>query len=202
MKNGSAIQSEATSGNPYWIPTVFLLTLWGVVAIILLTPESPNGHGVAHSTYAEMDQGGDGADRHKAVLVSGWIFGSLLIVLFVGLLAWGMAGQPCRTETSGTSRAEKSASQRWIFLIGGLLFEGVFAAMCLAYRNSLTGSEVAFLGPFPAALSWMLFGIWVFPTYFIVHYVVFFDRYIMPPQSVQRFETLLGQAPHADDSST
>ncbi len=174
-----------------WVAAIVLAALWGVVLIILLTPEIPDGHGFSHSTYKAMDQGGDGAGRHQALLVSGWIFGSLQIAFFVSLLAWGMLRQPFQAETTDANRNEGTKLHLLLFLIGGLFYEGVFGMMCLAYRNSLTSPDVAFLGPFPSAVSWLLFGVWLFPAYFIVLYVVFFNRYIVPPQNMQRFEELV-----------
>ncbi len=187
-------QAERESDALLWVPAIVLIALWGVVLIILLTPETPDGQGFSHSTYMAMDQGGDGAGRHQALLVSGWIFGSLLIAFFVSLLAWGMLRQPFQAETTGTNRTGGTALPLWLFLIGGVCYEGVFAMMCLAYRDSLTSPDVAFLGPFPSSVSWLLFGIWLFPAYFIVLYVIFFNRYVVPPQTRQRFEELVGRA--------
>ncbi len=184
-------QVEREADALLWVPAIVLIALWGVVLIILLTPETPDGQGFSHSTYKAMDQGGDGAGRHQALLVSGWIFGSLLIAFFVSLLAWGMLRQPFQAETTGTNRTGGTALPLWLFLIGGLFYEGVFGMMCLAYRNSLTSPDVAFLGPFPSGVSWLLFGIWLFPAYFIVLYVIFFNRYVVPPQNMQRFEELV-----------
>ena len=167
----------------HWIPAALLIALWVVVLVILLTPEIPDGQGFAHSRFQAMDQGGDGAARHESLLVTGWIFGCVSIAIFVSLLAWAAAGRAFR------------ADQRWAaFILGGLIYEGVFGMLCLAYRNSLTNPEAAFLGPFPAGVSWLLFGIWLSPVFFISLYVVFFHRWIMPPQSVKELAALAGQA--------
>ena len=187
-------QAEREPDALLWVPAIVLIALWGVVLIILLTPETPDGQGFSHSTYKAMDQGGDGSGRHQALLVSGWIFGSLLIAFFVSLLAWGMLRQPFQAETTGTNRTGRTALPLWLFLIGGLFYEGVFGMMCLAYRNSLTSPDVVFLGPFPSGVSWLLFGIGLFPAYFIVLYVIFFNHYVVPPQTMQRFEELVGRA--------
>ena len=200
MADNPRSQAEREPDALLWVPAIVLIALWGVVLIIFLTPETSDGQGFAHSTYKAMDQGGDGAGRHQALLVSGWIFGSLLIAFFVSLLAWGMLRQPFQAETTDANRTGGTALHLWLFLIGGLFYEGIFGMMCLAYRNSLTSPEVAFLGPFPSGLSWLLFGIWSFPTYFIVLYVIFFNRYIVPPQNMQRFEELVGRASQDADS--
>ena len=175
----------------HWIPAILLIAFWAVLLVILLTPEASNGHGVPHSKFKAMDHGGDGAARHEFLLLSGWMLGSVLIAIFVSLLAWGTVSQPCESGATRPSHSTKFDLRWFIFLIGGLAYEGVFGMMCLAYRNSLTEPDVVFLGPFPAGLAWLLFGVWWMPVFFVVVYSVFFDRWIMPPQSVQRFEELI-----------
>ena len=176
-------------GKLRWITFILLIAMWVAVIIILRTPEVPQGHGFAHSKFTAMDQGGDGAERHESLLLTGWMFGSVVIAIFVSLLAWGTVCQP-----------GKSDHRTWAFLIGGLLYEGVFAMMCLAYRNSLTDSGVAFLGPFPAGVSWLLFGVWLIPGFFIILYVVFFDRWIMPPESKRKLAQLVSKTLASDKS--
>ena len=184
-----------------WIPAIPLIALWAIVLTILLTPEIPHGHGFAHSRFEAMDQGGDGFHRHQSFLITGWAFGSVLIALFVSLLAWATVRRPidAGTASSDTDPFEKLDLHFWSFLFGGLIYEGVFAMMCLAYWNSLTGPDVVFVGPFPAGVSWLLFGIWMVPAYFIVLYVVFFNRWIMPPESMRRFKELARPACQSDD---
>lgn len=114
-----------------WVPAIVLIALWGVLLIIFLTPEPSDGQGFAHSTYKAMDQGGDGARRHEALLVSGWIFGSLVIAFFVSLLSWGMLRQPFQAQTTGPNRTGGTALHLWLFLIGGLVYEGIFGMMWL-----------------------------------------------------------------------
>ena len=164
-----------------WYPAIVLLALWTAVLVVLLTPEVPDGHGFAHDRFQAVDQGGSGQERHENVLLAGWFLGAIVIALFVCLLAW--AAQTPRDD-SGLDRL-----RTWAFLLGGFLFEGVFTLMCLAYHKSLAHpADPAFLGPFPAGTSWMMFGIWLVPGFFIVLYVVFFNRWILPPDRLQRFE--------------
>lgn len=161
-----------------WIPPILLTLLWVVVLAILCTPESPHGHGFTHPQIAEMDRGGAGLERHGSVLVLGWLFGSVLIALFVGLLAHG---------TLPRQRYKVA-----VFVLGLLLYEGVFGMLCLTYGASLDNPQTPlFWGPFPAATSWLLFGVWLAPFFFIALYVVFFDRWVMPPDHAKRFEELV-----------
>jgi len=161
-----------------------LLAMWVSVIFLFATPETPQGYGFQHDRFTSMDQGGDPA-RHLKLLTPGWIFGALMIAGFVGLLAWS------------TDRPEETPSQRrWrvlSFVVGGVLFEASFAAVVLAYRQTMLGQEVAFIGPFPAGLFWMLFGVWAVPVYFIAQYLFGFQRWVMPAKSSQRFEVLVNR---------
>ncbi len=183
----------------YWFPAILLAITWVLVIIILLTPETSNGHGLPHADYKVMDQGGDGAARHASLLLAGWLLGSVLIAIFVSLLAWGTVGPPDARKTAEPSNPQKP-DRRWlVFLIGGLLYEAAFGMMCLAYRDSLTSADVAFVGPFPAGVTWLLFGIWFVPTFFVVVYVVSYDRWIYPPANARRFARLVSQAIAPDE---
>ena len=166
-----------------WLQFGILIALWLVLVTVMLSPEPKNSYEVAHPHFTEMDQGGgSGLERHGSILFLGFLFGSLVISLLVSLLAFG-AG------TRGRNRFKP-----WIFLVGGLLFVGVFTMMCLAYRESLEVPEIAFIGPFPAATSWLVFGIWLFPLYFVRIYVLMFDRWFMTPQDLEMFNQLVVQA--------
>ena len=176
----------------HWTIIGLLIVMWAVVVFILLVPEVPNGHGFEHSRFQTMDQGGDGAQRHGPLLIAGWLFGSILIALFVSLLAWGTVVDPGRQDAQRQQRGRFDMRLTALFL-GGVIYEGVFAAMCAAYRNSLTAAEASFIGPFPAGVSWLLFGVWLVPGIFIAFYVVFFHRWILPPSTLQ---TLAAFADH------
>ena len=40
-------------------------------------------------------------------------------------------------------------------------------------------------------VAWLVYGIWLFPGFFIAIYVVRFDDWILPEQSMRRFEEIL-----------
>lgn len=165
---------------------VMLVLMWILVLVLLFTPETANGHGIEHATIGTMDQGGDGRLRHDAVFVAAWLLGSVMIAMFSGLLAWGTV-RPPRPEQSHVSG---SGRLMW-FLTGSLLFEVVFGMLCYAYWTSLDDPTAAFSGPFPPATSWMLFGVWLFPAFFVALYVVKFHCWILPPESEQQFADLV-----------
>jgi hypothetical protein len=105
------------------------------------------------------------------------MLGSLMIAPFVCLLAW---------QTKGGRR-----SRSWFFA-GGLLYEAVFSMMCWTYWRSLSDPlEVSFWGSFPAPVAWLVYGIWLFPGFFIALYVARFNEWILPRESMCRFEEIL-----------
>lgn len=172
-----------------------LIASWLVVIAIFMVPQAENRRGLPHPEHAAMDQGGDGLGRHEQLIWPVWLFGSLQILFVIGLLVWSAAKvtQPRRDRPAGPAPPEflqlEAEGANWL-VVGGLLFEGIFAALCWSYAQSLTDSEVAFIGPFPSGLTWLLFGIWLFPAYFIVLYVKNFDRWIYPEDSRRRFAEL------------
>ncbi|MDA1052107.1 MAG: hypothetical protein O3C40_16730 [Planctomycetota bacterium] len=168
--------------------SVLLVLLWAAVLAVLLTPEVPNGHGYEHSRFPTMDQGGNGALRHGHLLLGGWMLGSVLIATFVSLLVCGTVRRRSATNWRAAT-----------FLVGGLLYEGVFGMLCYSYWDSLSQPHAAFIGSFPEPLSWLLFGIWFVPGFFIVVYVVFFNRWIWPPDNARQFAELIARSSRSDD---
>ena len=164
------------------LPITFLLAIWVVLIMIFVTPEPPNSHGFAHEQYKFMDQGGDGPERHDHVLTLGWLFGSLIIGMFVSLLVLGLR------------KIERPAKRTWMFLLGGLVYEGIFLGMYLAYRDSLTRDEILFIGSFPAGTWWLIFGIWPIPLIFILLYVLFFNSWIISPTDLEKFNQLVAES--------
>lgn len=164
------------------LPAAFLMALWAVTAWIFLTPEPDHSHGVPHATVAQMDQGGDGESRHQQLLVPAWIFGSLQILGFVGLLAWSASSSP-------------GGALKWAtWVICGLAFEVVFAAMCLSYSRALSDPMAEpFWGGFPVGTAWMMYGLWIVPGLFVLAYVIRFDAWIATPEQLRQFDKILKQ---------
>jgi len=172
-----------------WLPALILIALWTTLLTVLFTPEVPDGHGRPHEEIQRMSQGGVETGRHDRVLVRGWSFGAVMIVGFVSLIAWPVY---LGTDVSSHPPAIRS-NRRWVaFLVGLVLYEIVFAALCLAYHASLADPyQPAFIGPFPAGTAWMLFGLWPLPTFFIVLYVVNFDRWIFTAKDQEQLAELV-----------
>ena len=175
-----------------WLPVFLLIALWTTLLIVLFTPEVPDGHGRPHPRIQQVNQGGVDTGRHDQVLITGWSFGALLIAVFVSLIAW-----PVYLGTAASKQTQKTqatGSKRWwiAYLIGLVLYEIVFAAVCLGYHASLADPHNPdFIGPFPAGTAWMLFGLWPLPTFFIVLYVIYFDRWIFTSNDQEQLAKLV-----------
>lgn len=168
-----------------------LILLWTFVLLALFSPEAANGHGLRHASFEKMDQGGDGSARHQDLLWIGYALGSVMIAFFTGLLAWGTTAQHGKFgSVVGVSGSSGNVLRGGLFFAGGLLFEFVFAAMCYSYRETLINPFASFSGPFPDGLDWLIFGIWLCPAFFIVLYVMFFFRWVYPPEHAQKFEAV------------
>ena len=179
----SGDESKKRTGLTELVAGAVLLLMWCAVVAVFSVPEKGDVGGRTHVRIKTMDQGGDGKTRHEGLIVSGWGLGAATIAIFVGSLIFGCRRTSIYTQTGTATYLT--------LLVGGFLLEATFAMMCIAYWKSFTTAEPVFIGPFPAGLSWMLFGIWTVPAYFIVCYVVFFRQWIYPPAAEARFQELL-----------
>lgn len=181
----------------YGIPTFLIAALWVITFAIFLHPEPESVGGVAHPDHGkaqgqsfQMARGGAGAERHGAILVHGWLLGALFASSIVYLLAWGVSGG---VDLSGTitGRGRERAKFLGLFLLGFFLFQMVLGALFLSYRASLVDPpSTAFWGPLPTATS-LVFVAWITPVFFVVLYVIFFNRWILSPRSVEKFNELM-----------
>jgi len=164
-------------------PALILIVMWSAVFWIFSVPEMDTGHGFAHEQFSEMDQGGDGAVRHDGIIFPGWLLASSIIFIFGGLLAW--AAEKSYQATHVTVR-------RLAFLISMLVYETVFTILFLEYADSLAApDDPPFIGSFPAATWWLLFGVWLAPGLFIAIFVGGFHRWIATPAALAKFHDLV-----------
>jgi hypothetical protein len=141
------------------------------------------GHGTVHEQYSTMQVGGDGEARHGTILWVGWAFGFLQCLFFVACLIFG-------------SRKNGSAGPMTKpLLIGGAVYAGVFTAMIVSYdRFVALGADIPLFLSFPRPTAWMIYGIWGFPLYFLVVYLVTFDRWTCRPEDIEEFRRIIGKS--------
>lgn len=166
-----------------------LLGMWVVLIAAYLTAEPPGGHGVPHGEFTSMLRGGPVSSSRIAFL--GACFGVLEIAVFVTCM------------TLGISRSRSGRGILFaIFGTGTVAYLGVFMLMVGAQRASVASGEVTFLGPFPAATSWMLFGMWGAPLLFVAAYLIGFSRWIITDADLARFHELANRTNQVESETT
>jgi len=115
----------------------------------------------------------------SSALIMGIVFGSISIILFAIFLFIGIY------------QKRYSKIKIWIWFIGLIIYLGIFILGMhdyLVYINSR--SPAIFLG-FPTPTVWMLFGIYLFPLYFTIFYIIKFRYWVLNPESERQFKELI-----------
>lgn len=154
-----------------------LLGMCAIIGIALLSEPPDNNHGVTHPRFAEsMLHGGDGRQRHESVRWLGLAYGALQIVFFVSCLVLGIR-EPSRCKVA--------------FVLCGVVYLATFCLMVVADRSYVVSENPELFLGFPLPTAMMLYGLSGAPLLFLLIYVVQFDRWILNPEELQRFEELL-----------
>ena len=178
---------------------LLIAAVWVCVGIIFSSPQAEHVGGFPHPEYSRADksgkptmlQGGDGATRHQSILWVSWARGTLLVIAISALLVWSLAkGRSARSEATDP-RTENPVVFWSLMGICSFVYVFCFSMVFFEYHASLDNPyNPVFLGPFPAAETWYFFT-WAAPCLFVVVYMVFFHRWVSPPESLERFEKLL-----------
>ena len=68
----------------------------------------------------------------------------------------------------------------------------VYTGMVVSYWQYIEGqTETSYFLGLPAPTAWMLFGVWLFPFFFMVLYIRNFDRWVITPEEMDRFRRLV-----------
>lgn len=171
-----------------WILFALLLAMSISVLAVWSVKEIPDGHGYTHpeiesmqrgGTGFEAQPGGSGTERHSRILWLGWAFGMAQIGFFVACIALG------------ARRGGKNALLVPM-LVGLVLYGLTFTIMVYLYQGYMSESEhrLVFFG-FPASTAVMLFALWIVPLFFLVLYVVEFNRHIFTPEDLEKFQQIV-----------
>ncbi|GIW82361.1 MAG: hypothetical protein KatS3mg105_4168 [Gemmatales bacterium] len=152
-----------------------LIGIWMVMGFAFYLGEL--GSVIKTSDFGDMHAGDEGRIRHEPFLPLGWAVGVLQISIFVCCLSLGVG--------------RKDAPFRRALAAGWLLFAAVFTFLAVSYQWYVERPQANFLGPFPTPTTILLLGMWGAPLYFVALFVLMFDRWILPPESLERAERLL-----------
>ncbi len=168
------------------------LTLFGVllamcvtIGIVLTTDEPDKAHGFVHSTFeSSMQQGGSGIERHERIRWLGLAYGSLQIVFFVSCLMLGV---------------RDPENCKWAFLLAGIVYLATFCLMVVADYFYVRDENLSLVLGFPLPTAIMLYGLWGVPLIFLLFYIINFDRWILNPLDLERFEEILQEKRNQKD---
>ena len=155
-----------------WLLLALLATLSLVLGILILNGAGSNWGPLDHPQFPTMQRSGWSWENNDLLLAGAWLVGTLQIAVYLCLLGLGLAGR------KGLGRL------RVPLLLGGLLHAGIFSWMILAHVYPIAPS----LWSFPPPTVVMVFFLWILPPcYFVILYVVVFDRWILNHESHRRF---------------
>ena len=137
------------------------------------------GHGVGHPTYSTMLQGGSGKDRHEGILWLGWLFGIFISTLFVSALAFGAR----RKDVVGPIKVP--------IAIGGVIYLLIWTAMVWTYRGFMNGDTEGRFLSLPIPTAWMVYGFWLFPTFFIALFIIKYNDFFWNDEIESEFNEIL-----------
>ena len=156
-----------------------VLALCALVVVLMFVPDQPDYHGIPHPDFPSMLQGGPGTERHARVLGLGWLFGTLQLVFFACLIAFG---------------ARKNQSLRGLgkpLLVGLAAHTTVWTLCVLSYRTYLTEPTHAFVLGFPISTAIMVYGMWLTPVIYNFLFVFGFKRWYLTDQDLADFDRLM-----------
>ena len=147
-----------------------------VLGALILTGARSNWEPVDHPEFPTMERSGWSWESNDPLLACVWLVGTLQIAVYLCLLGLGLAGR------------KGSGPLRVLLLLGGLLHAGIFTWLILAHVYPIAPS----LWSFPPPTVVMVFFLWILPpTYFVILYVVSFDRWILTEETDRRFRRLV-----------
>ena len=159
-----------------WIIFGILISLCCVTGVMMFFDPDENSHGIVHPQYSSMQIGGDTERHNGSILFLGWLFGTLQIIFFVSLLTFGIHRDRLRPT---------------VFILGGLSFLSVFTLIIFAYQFSLGDAPAQITGGLPLPSALMVYGLGVTPLVFAAFYILKFDTWILTPEDLQKFQSIM-----------
>jgi hypothetical protein len=163
-----------------------LIAMCVVIGLVLISPEVESNHGVTHPEFDQsMLHGGSGAERHQYVRWLGLAFGLLQVAFFVGCLLLGMRERKGRVG---------------VFVCFGVIYAIAFTLMVVFDHSYAAGETRQIVLGFPLPTAIMVYGVGGAPLAFVLIYMLRFDRWILTPQDMERFERLVQEKRGAEQT--
>ena len=149
---------------------VFLLFLLGLMWTSLIWAVVTGDRSAAHQPHPAIFAVDDGGKPQAAMLVAadsaandrdlagpGYLYGATMIILFVVCILMS------------TEDAQHRHLLQTLVVLGGIVFLATFTYMFWSWTSA---DAATFVGPFPRATTWMVFGVTTAPMLFGAVYVI------------------------------
>ncbi len=158
------------------ILSVVLLLLIGVVSTLPQAGEAPAS---ANPEFSSLLVSNESFAGQPGVLGFGYLIGILMIAAMAVSVLIGI-----------TKHGKLGTLGRW--LLGGFVaYALVFTAVIYSYQRYDHGNAQNFFGGFPLSTAWLVYGVWLFPWFFIAVLVIMFDRSFLTQSDLDRFHALV-----------
>jgi hypothetical protein len=159
-----------------------LVLLFGlVVLIVALLPETADSGGAPHPEFPTLQAGGSGEGRHGPLLWPGWLFGTSMMLIVVGLMAFG------------ARRRDGLRGLGWPLAASALAHFAMWSLIVLAYGSSLGRPGVDLLFGLPLSTALMIYVFYPVSAAFNLCYVIGFKRWVLSADDLARFDRLLAE---------
>jgi len=158
---------------------VLLIAICVLAVASILLPDPVGARGTDHPEFANMMHGGAGEAKHAGRLLLNWVFGVLMLLVVVVLIAIGARkGKGLRGLRSPLGLTALASIVAWTCLV-------------ISYKEYMTTDSHALFLALPAPSAVMLYGLLPVTALLTVFYVVGFRRWILSEDDLAEYERLL-----------
>lgn len=157
------------------------IVMAGLVLAIVLAPSVANPAGLPHPHFSGMVVGSGDGDRLAHIGIYAFLFQALLLLLINCLCLLGV------------SRPRRDRRLYIAMTVSYLFALLVWWQMYFGLANFYETGQVSYFGGFPLPTAWQMYGTWASALPLILYYVLWFNRYIFPPEEEAAFQAILSE---------
>lgn len=160
---------------------LFLVALLIIVCVSFLLPEASRSTSQVHPEYSSMLKSSGNTASLSSTLWLGYVYGVIMFaVMAVSILI-------------GIQKREKLGTLGKWMAAGFFMYLLVFTALVYTYSQYTHDKHQDFFGGFLLPTAWMIYGMWLFPLFFVFLFTLHFDRWIMTKDDLRQFQLLLSK---------
>jgi hypothetical protein len=163
---------------------VICTVMAALVVAIMLAPSVGNTAGLPHPDFPGMQIGGSAnGDTGRLVHIGmyAFLFQALLLLLINCLCLLGV------------SRPRRDRRLYIAMMVSYLFALLVWWQMYFGLASFYETGQVSYFGGFPLPTAWQMYGTWASALPLILFYVLWFNRYIFPPEEEAAFQAILSE---------